>query len=200
MSRVSQPAETVAGDLPGVSFTRRAVAGDTHPRLTCDACGFVRYENPKIVVGAVCCWEDRVLLCRRDIEPRRGHWTIPAGYLELGETTEQGAAREVREEARADVTVGPLLGVYCIPRISQVLMIYRAAMRSADCEAGDETSEVRLARASDIPWDDLAFPSVRWALTHHAEAPTDSPFPPFAAPPQQAGPLPATGQPLPSGG
>ena len=182
--------------MPSPSFTVRVPEGDSRERAVCDHCELVRYENPKVVVGAVCVWEDRVLLCRRDIEPRRGHWTVPAGYLELGETTAAGAAREVREEALAEVEIGPLLGLYSIPRISQVLTIYRAAMTSAKCGVGEETAEVKLAARDEIPWDDLAFPSVRWALTHHFEAPADRPFPPFTEPAGGAGPLPANGRPL----
>ena len=182
--------------MADVSFTHRVPDGDSRERAVCDGCGFIRYDNPKVVVGAVCEWEGRILLCRRDIEPRRGHWTIPAGYLELGETTAEGAAREVREEALAEVTIGPLLGLYSIARIGQVLTFYRARMNTAAHGVGEETSETRLVTPDEIPWDDLAFPSVRWALTHHFEAPRDRPFAPFSEPEPCDGPLPANGQPL----
>ena len=141
--------------------------GDNRTRLICPECGYIRYENPKIVVGAVCTWEDRVLLCRRAIEPRRGHWTIPAGYLELDETSAEGAAREVWEEAQARVEVGNLIGVFDIPHISQVYVIYQARMTAPECAAGPESAEVALFPWGDIPWDDLAFSSVAWALKRH---------------------------------
>ena len=102
--------------------------GDDRERLVCGDCGFVVYENPKVIVGAVCTWEDKYLLCRRAIEPRVGFWTMPVGYMELHETTEQGALREVWEEARARAEIDALLAIYSIPEISQVHMIYRARM------------------------------------------------------------------------
>lgn len=138
--------------------------GDNRTRLVCPDCGYVEYTNPKIVVGAVCTWRDRVLLCRRAIAPAIGRWTIPAGFMELGETTAEGALREVWEEARARVTIEQLLGVYEIPRISQVNVIYHAPMIDADFAPGSESQEVALFSWADIPWNDLAFPSVRWSL------------------------------------
>ncbi len=138
--------------------------GDTHERLVCPDCGYIAYDNPKIVAGAVCVWEDRILLCRRAIEPRLGHWTIPAGFMELGETIAEGAAREVWEEACARVDIGDLLGIYEIPHISQIYMIYRARMTAPDFAPSAESSHVALFAWDDIPWDDLAFPSVVWAL------------------------------------
>ncbi len=152
------------------SFNTRVPAGDNRPRLVCDECGFVQYVNPKVVVGVVCIWEDRILLCRRAIEPRRGHWTMPAGFLEENETVEDGARREAWEEARAELELEGLLGLYSVPRISQVQLIFRAKLRSPDVTAGEESLEVRLFAWEDIPWDDLAFPSVRWALSHYREA------------------------------
>lgn len=179
------------------NFTRRTPVGDERDRLVCDGCGFINYENPKIVVGAVCTWEDHVLMCRRDIEPRRGHWTIPAGFLELGETTEEGAAREVREEALADVQVDSLLAVYSIARISQVLMIYRARMRSPAHAAGEESADSALYTRDQIPWNDLAFPSVRWALEAHFDTGADFDGPPRGVPADaKLGPLPAAGEAL----
>jgi ADP-ribose pyrophosphatase YjhB (NUDIX family) len=138
--------------------------GDDRPRLTCPDCGFVVYENPKIVVGAVCSWEGRLLLCRRAIEPSKGLWTLPAGYLELNESTEQGILREAWEEARARIALDGLLAVYNIPRISQVQLIYRARLLSPDVAAGPESTEVMLARWDEVPWDDIAFPTVHWSL------------------------------------
>lgn len=144
-------------------------AGDSRPRLVCDACGFVLYRNPKIVVGSVCSFEDRLLLCRRAIAPQRGFWTIPAGYLELGESAEAGAAREAREEARVVVAIDSLLAVYSIPRIAQVQLIYRARLAGPGVAPGAESLEARLFAWPEIPWDALAFPSVRWALNHWRE-------------------------------
>ena len=143
--------------------------GDNRERLTCPDCGFIHYQNPKVVVGAVCCWEDRILLCRRAIPPRTGYWTLPAGYLELCEGPEAGAVREALEEACARIAIEGLLAVYEVPRISQVQLIYRARLLSAEIAPGSESLEVALFRWEDIPWSDLAFPSVNWALRHHAE-------------------------------
>jgi ADP-ribose pyrophosphatase YjhB (NUDIX family) len=151
------------------SFTRRLPLGDSHERRVCDHCGFVDYENPRIVTGAVCQWEDRILLCRRAIEPRAGWWTLPAGFLESGESAEQGAAREALEEAGADIEVGTLLGAFSVPHISQVHLFYAARLRSPELRAGVESSEVRLVAWNEVPWDDLAFPSVRWALLAYRE-------------------------------
>ena len=179
------------------NFSRRVPDGDTHARLVCDRCDFVAYENPKIVVGAVCEYEGQILLCQRDIEPRRGYWTLPAGYLELGETPEEGAIREVREEACADVTLDCLLGCYAIPRISQVLLIYRAKLQTPQFAAGDETRAVELTSFESIPWDKLAFPTVLRALRDWATVRGEAVFTPFATPAEEprtvlpvSGPLP----------
>jgi len=143
--------------------------GDDRERMVCPDCGFINYENPKVVVGSVALWEDRILLCRRAIPPRKGFWTLPAGYLEVNETTAEGAAREAREEACAEIEIESVLAVYSIPRISQVQVIYRARLVSPDIAAGPESAEVGLFRWDEIPWADIAFPSVRWALHHHDE-------------------------------
>ncbi len=140
--------------------------GDTRERMVCPDCGFIAYENPKVVVGSVVVSGDRFLLCRRAIEPRRGYWTLPAGYLEVNESTMSGAAREALEEAGAEIAIEGLLAVYDIPRISQVQVIYRARLAEPSVEAGPESLEVRLFAWEEIPWDDLAFPSVRWSLHH----------------------------------
>lgn len=143
--------------------------GDDRLRLTCPDCGYIAYENPKIIVGSVCSWEDRLLLCRRAIEPRRGFWTLPAGFLELNETTEEGAAREAWEEARARIAIDGVLAVYNIPRISQVQIIYRARLLDPDVAAGPESADVGLFRWDEVPWDELAFPSVHWSLAQWRE-------------------------------
>ena len=169
------------------NFSRLTPAGDNRPRLVCDSCGFISYENPKVVVGSVCTHGDRFLLCRRAIEPRRGYWTLPAGYLEVHETTMDGARREAQEEACAEIEIEGLLAVYNIPRISQVQVIYRARLVSPDVAAGPESQEVGLFLWDEIPWDDLAFPSVRWALHHHREVAGDAVFSARTNPPGEYG-------------
>jgi len=165
---------------PFGSFERKVPPGDTHERLVCTDCGFIHYENPKLVVGSVCVWSGRILLCRRSIEPRSGYWTIPAGFMEAHETTIQGAEREAWEEAQAKIEIDSLLGIYDVPRISQVQLLYRARLLSPDVEAGDETSEVALFEWDDIPWDELAFPSVPWVLKCYDAVRGRKVFAPFA--------------------
>lgn len=148
---------------------REVPDGDNRPRLVCPECTYIKYDNPLVVVGSVVTWEDRILLCRRAIEPRSGYWTIPAGYLELNEDAETGARREAEEEAGADIEIDALLAVYNVTRISQVQLIYRATLRTPDIAAGEESLEVGLFDWDSIPWDDLSFPSVHWALNHHRE-------------------------------
>ena len=146
-------------------FTLRTPADDTHERAVCDDCGYVAYENPKIIVGVVLAHKGQVLLCRRAIEPRRGYWTLPAGYLEMGETVEEGARREALEEAGADVALDGVLAFYSISRIGQVQVIFRGRFAAGPRFApGVESLDVRLFEWADIPWDDLAFPSVHWSL------------------------------------
>jgi len=147
--------------------TLKVPAGDNLPRHVCDACNTIHYQNPRMVVGCIPEWEDRILLCRRAIEPRYGLWTVPAGFMENGETTFQGAARETLEEANARVEVGQLYAMYNIPHINQVYMIFRARLLEADFGAGAETLETRLFTESEIPWDQLAFATVRNTLTHY---------------------------------
>lgn len=169
------------------SFTLRTPDDDSVARRICDSCGYVAYENPKIVVGSVVRHDDRILLCRRAIEPRRGFWTIPAGYLELNETPEDGARREAMEEAEAALVIERLLAVYSVPRISQVQLIYRARLATGHVAAGPESLEVRLFDPAEIPRDELAFPSVHWALAHDEEARAGAPPVPFGNPPGESG-------------
>lgn len=164
------------------SFSHRVPDGDNRRRLVCDDCGYVAYENPKIIVGTVCTWEDRILLCRRAIEPRLGFWTIPAGFMEINESCEEGACRESWEEARARLEIDRLLAVYSVPRISQVQIIYRARLLTAEVAAGEESLEVRLFRWPEIPWDELAFPSVHWALKQFHQSRDLKDFPAFTNP------------------
>lgn len=145
-------------------LVRQIPEGDDRERLVCPDCNFIAYENPKIIVGSVIAEADRVLLCRRAIEPRSGFWTIPAGYMEMGETVVEGAQREAWEEARARITVEGVLAVYSISRLGQVQVIFRARWAEPGFEPGPESLEVRQFSWVDIPWDDIAFPSVRWAL------------------------------------
>lgn len=145
-------------------FEIKIPEGDTEERKVCTACGYVAYENPKIIVGSVVADGPRVLLCRRAIEPRSGFWTLPAGYLELNETTAEGARREAQEEAGADIALDGILAVYDISRIGQVQIIYRATLQTPGIAAGIESLEVDFFAWEDIPWGNIAFPSVHWAL------------------------------------
>lgn len=148
---------------------REVPDGDTRERLICPDCGFIQYDNPKIVVGSIVRRGTKVLLCRRAIMPRRGFWTIPAGYLELNESAIEGAKREALEEACARISIDGLLAFYNIPRISQIQLIFRAKLDDDAIAAGPESEEVGLFAWDEIPWSDLAFPSVHWALNHWRE-------------------------------
>lgn len=142
--------------------------GDTRVRAVCPACDTVHYVNPLIVVGTVPIWHDgRVLLCKRAIEPRHGKWTLPAGFMELDETTQAGAARETDEEAGAQIEIGPLFSLINVSVAGQVHMFYRATLLSNCFSPGTESLEVRLFTESEVPWDELAFSTVRMTLQHH---------------------------------
>ncbi|WP_459557587.1 NUDIX hydrolase [Lacunimicrobium album] len=171
-----------APSLPDFPFDRKIPTGEDRERLVCRDCGFINYENPKVIVGAVCTWEDKFLLCKRAIPPRMGYWTMPAGYMELHETAEQGAAREAIEEANAHIAIDALLAVYSIPRISQVQLIYRARLIRPEFSPGPESLDVQLFSYDQIPWDELAFPSVTWALQHFKEVEGLTSFAPFQVP------------------
>ena len=153
----------------GSPVTLRVPPGDNQPRHVCDACGTIHYQNPRMVVGCIVEWQDRVLLCKRAIEPRLGYWTVPAGYMENGETTFAGAARETMEEANARVEIDSLYALYNIPHISQVYLLFRARLLDPSVKPGAETQEVRLLREDEIPWDQIAFASVRNALLRYHE-------------------------------
>jgi len=180
--RATLPAMPDQPDTIG-PFSQKVPEGDNRLRPVCDTCGFINYINPKIVVGSVVSFEDKILLCRRAIDPRKGYWTMPAGYMEEKESTEQGAMREAKEEACADIKIDALLALYNIPRISQVQVIYRAQLIEPKFGAGEESLEVKLFHWNDIPWDELAFPSVHWALHHFDSVRDQSYFPAFGAPP-----------------
>ncbi|MEH6632352.1 MAG: NUDIX hydrolase [Halopseudomonas aestusnigri] len=167
---------------PDAAFSRRVPSNDDRERLVCDSCDYVIYENPKIVVGAVATWEDKILLVKRAIEPRKGYWTLPAGYLELNETAEEGACREAWEEARAMLSINQVLAVYSIPSISQIQIIYRAVLTTPEISPGPESQEVGLYSWQDIPWNNIAFPSVHWSLKQYEKIKDQKAFPPFTNP------------------
>ena len=131
--------------------------GDSLPRYVCTTCNIIHYQNPKMVVGCIPEWEDKILLCRRAIEPRRGWWTLPAGFMENNETLEQAAARETLEEANARVEIGDLYAVYSLPHISQVYVLFRARLLDLDFKPGIESLEVKLLTENEIPWEEMAF-------------------------------------------
>ena len=167
----------------------RVPAGDDRERLVCSDCGFIHYENPKIVVGSVVTSGDRVLLCRRAIHPRKGYWTVPAGYMESHETTMDGAKREAREEACAEIEIRDLFAVYNIPRISQVHLFFRAHLIGEAYGCGPESLDVRLFRWDEIPDAELAFPTTRWALRHFREVADRAEFAVRTNPPGDFGEL-----------
>ena len=138
--------------------------GDTRQRAVCPACQAVHYENPLNVVGTVPVWGDKVLLCKRNIEPRLGKWTLPAGFMELGETLAQGAARETVEEAGAQFEMQELFSIMNVVRVGQVHFFYRARLTSDIFDPGHETMEARLFSEQDIPWEDIAFRTVKQTL------------------------------------
>ncbi len=149
-------------------FIRRIPEGDNRERLICPDCGHIAYENPKVVVGTVVIADSAVLMCRRAIEPRKGFWTLPAGYLEHGETLEEGAIREAREEAEADIALDGILAVFTVSRIGQVQIMFRGRFSPDDAPRrfapGVESLEVALFSWAQIPWAEIAFPTVHWAL------------------------------------
>lgn len=147
----------------------RVPHGDSLPRHVCDHCGTIHYQNPKVVVGALAEWEDRILLCRRAIEPRYGTWTLPAGFMENEESTAQAAARETREEACARIELGAMYTLIDVPHISQVHIIYRARLLDLDFRPGEESLEVALFDEKDIPWDHIAFRTIALTLKHFFE-------------------------------
>lgn len=153
----------------GHETTEKIPLGDHQIRRVCVQCGNIHYENPKVICGALALWEDKVLLCRRAIEPRYGLWTLPAGYMELFETMEQGAARETREEAEAEIHIEQLYCMYNIPRIGQIYVLFKANLIDGTFGAGEESIECRLFDEHEIPWTDLAFPSVERTLRHYFE-------------------------------
>lgn len=153
----------------GAPVSHRIPPGDNRHRYICDACGTIHYENPRMVVGCLPVWEDKVLLCRRAIEPRYGLWTLPAGFMENGETTAEGALRETLEEAGARVEIDSLYTLVNIPDIDQVYLLFLARLLDLDFAAGEESLEVALFAEADIPWDRIAFRTVQKTLEHYFE-------------------------------
>ena len=156
-------------DQCGARVEPRTPPGDHLPRYVCTACGTIHYENPKLVVGCVPEHDGRILLCKRAIEPRRGYWTVPAGFMENNETLQQAAARESQEEALAEVKIGSLLTVVHVLHAHQVHVFFRAILAKAEFGAGPESLETDLVRPEDIPWDDIAFPSTTYTLRRYLE-------------------------------
>lgn len=162
-------------------FALEVPEGDDKERRVCQRCDFIDYQNPKIVAGSVVEKDGKILLCKRAIEPRKGYWTLPAGYMELGESVEEAAQREAQEEALADIEIDRVLAVYSVQRIGQVQVMFRAKLDGA-YGVGPESQEVALFDWADIPWAELAFPTVVWALTHYAETRDQAAFAPFSNP------------------
>jgi ADP-ribose pyrophosphatase YjhB (NUDIX family) len=155
----------------------RVPSGDNRERFVCNACGTIHYQNPKVVTGCLPLYRGQVLLCKRAIQPRSGLWTLPAGFLENGETSTEGAIRETREEACANVAIEGLYTVFNLPHISQVYMFFRAELLDLDFKPGWESTDVRLFDEREIPWDELAFPVVRDTLQHYFRDRNDGHFP-----------------------
>jgi ADP-ribose pyrophosphatase YjhB (NUDIX family) len=153
----------------GKPVSLRTPDGDHLARHVCDACSTVHYENPKLIVGCVPDHDGRILLCRRAIEPRLGFWTIPAGFMENGETTQDGARRESLEEAQAHVEIGSLLAVVHVLHADQVHVMFRAKLPQPHFGPSAESLEVRLFAEAEIPWQDIAFRSVDFALRRYFE-------------------------------
>jgi len=156
-------------NLCAAPVERRIPTGEDRERYVCSKCGAIHYENPRMVVGTIIEEHGRVLLCKRAIEPRYGYWTLPAGFLELGESTVQGAVRETHEEAGALVQVIAPYAHFDIPHIGQAYLFYRARMLTPEFAPGTESLDVKLVPLAEIPWESLAFPAVRVALELHGE-------------------------------
>lgn len=161
----------------GSQVVIRIPEGDERPRHMCDSCGTIHYQNPKIVAGALPVWNDQILMCRRAIEPRLGLWTLPAGFMENQETVPEAACRESYEEAQAQLQNLELYTVISLPHISQVYMLYRAEVVDGIFAPGIESLETKLYNIEDIPWGELAFPTIHHTLKHYIEDREKGDFP-----------------------
>lgn len=175
--------------IPPNGFNNFAIsqpANDNRDRLMCSDCGWIHYENPRIIVGAVIRWQEQLLFCRRAIRPRYGFWTVPGGFMELGESPEEGCRREAMEEAGADIRISALLGVYAVPRIGQVHLMYLADLIEPKFHASDESLDSQLFPATQdgIPWDELAFPVNHWVLRDFLSLDGRPVLQPFTAKPE----------------
>jgi ADP-ribose pyrophosphatase YjhB (NUDIX family) len=153
----------------GAPVSVRVPAGDDRPRHICERCGTVHYQNPKLVAGCLAEWDQTILMCRRAIEPRYGLWTLPAGFMENGETTREAAAREALEEANARVEILHLYSLYDLPHINQVYCLFRGRLLDLDFRPGYESLEVELFREEEIPWNAIAFASIVRTLRNYYE-------------------------------
>jgi len=160
MNYCSNCGQTVAFRMPD---------GDNRNRHCCDHCGTIHYQNPRLVVGTIPVWGSKVLLCKRAIEPRYGYWTLPAGFMENGETVSEGAERETIEEAGARITLGPIFSMMDVTHVQQVHVFYRADLLDLDFAPGTESLEVQLFDEAEVPWDDLAFRTVSLTLKRFFE-------------------------------
>lgn len=151
----------------GKSLTQKVPEGDNRLRYVCSQCSTIHYENPKVIVGCLPVYEDQILLCKRAIKPRLGLWTLPAGFLENGETLEEGAARETLEEANARVSMGGLYTLFSLPHISQVYAFFLAELADLDFYPGEESLETKLFSKEKIPWEELAFPVISKTLKYY---------------------------------
>jgi ADP-ribose pyrophosphatase YjhB (NUDIX family) len=160
----------------GEAVSQQIPEGDNRLRYVCNTCATIHYENPRVITGCLPIHEDQILLCKRAIEPRLGLWTLPAGFLENGETSADGALRETMEEANARVNIEGLYTLFSLPHISQVYMFFRATLQDLDFYAGEESLEVQLFNEDEIPWDNLAFPVITETLKHYFKDRTDNTF------------------------
>jgi ADP-ribose pyrophosphatase YjhB (NUDIX family) len=151
----------------GAAVELRQPDDDNRLRHVCTACGAIHYQNPKMVIGSIPEWEDKILLCRRAIEPRHGLWTLPGGFMENNETTTEAAIRETLEEANARISIGDLFSMYSLPYINQVHLLFRATLLDLDFGPGPESLEVRLFAEEEIPWDEIAFRPIKRSLEHY---------------------------------
>ncbi len=161
----------------GVAVIVQIPAGDNRPRHVCPSCATIHYQNPKIVAGCIAEWEGKILLCKRAIEPRHGLWTLPAGFMENNETTLEAALRETREEACAEVNIEGLYALFNLPHINQVYMMFRGSLAAMEFAPGEESLQVELYDEADIPWDELAFATIKHTLRFYFEDRKSACFP-----------------------